>query len=294
VEGKFVRMRASAQTRMQEIAFNEANLTLATALALQEKLIAQGAEVLLTRSAPGMSAMGIGYSEWRETQFSSSIQYAIEIGLIDSAEAKYFRTKATEKEIFINLFNRLDLLARAKMINTFHPDLTMILHYNVDSKNWEQRDAEGYMYSGSENYCMAFVPGSFMFGELEKPVDRLAFLRLLITDDLAASTNLSGKVVEQFEKKLHVPPVKQSQQLTYLQNACIPIGGPGVFARNLTLTRLVYGPLCYGESLCQDHIIEAQALNKKDAEVAGIPASSRVIEVADAYYEGVMRYLGKG
>ena len=80
----------------------------------------------------------------------------------------------------------------------------------------------------------------------------------------------------------------------YLRNACILTESPGVYARNLTLTNLVQGPLCYGESLCQDNVVETLILNKKDIEVHGVPTSSRVQDVAKAYIQATIQFAEEG
>ena len=293
IEGKYVRIRPSAETGREEIAFFEPNLTLATAHLIQKQLLALGAEVLMTRQTPGVNTRGISFETWKQNYIEADLQRAHSLGLMDSSQVAYLQKEPTEKELFANLYNRLDLWDRAEKINAFSPDLTLIIHYNVGFDNWRQRDAEGYYPAGDENYNMAFVPGSFMAGELAKPADRMAFLRQLLTDDIAQSIALSKAVVSHMTQKLGVPPVPQDAPLRYLTIASLPTEAQGVFARNLTLTRLIKGTMCYGESLCQDEKNEALRLNQKDTIVAGVRVSSRVREVADAYVVGVVEYVEK-
>mgnify|MGYP001576610280 CR=1 FL=1 len=66
---------------------------------------------------------------------------------------------------------------------------------------------------------------------------------------------------------------------------------PGVFCRNLTLTRMVKGTLIYGEALYQDNINEYKLLNKKEITIDGIKISKRIEEVAEAYSEGIINYV---
>ena len=57
---------------------------------------------------------------------------------------------------------------------------------------------------------------------------------------------------------------------------------------------MIQGPLCYGESLCQDNVVEALALNKRDVEIGGIPTSSRLEDVAKAYIRTVISFAKEG
>ncbi len=293
IEGKYVRIRPTAATGMKEIGFFEPNLTLATAHLIRKQLLELGAEVLMTRLSSGVNTRGISFETWKREYIQTDLQRAYDLGFIDSSQVAYLQREPTDKELFANLYNRLDLWDRAQKINAFQPDLTLIIHYNVDSDSWRLRDEEGYFPASDKNanYNMAFVPGSFMAGELAKPEDRLALLRMILTDNVAQSITLSEAIVSQMTQKLGVPPVAQDAPLRYLEIASLPTKARGVFARNLTLTRLIKGPLCYGESLCQDGLEEALRLNQQDIVVAGIRAPSRVRAVADAYVAGVMEYL---
>ena len=119
-----------------------------------------------------------------------------------------------------------------------------------------------------ENYAMAFVPGAFMEGELDKPEDRIDFLRLLLNPkDLEASVRLSELFLKHSLALTEVPIVSPEQGLSYLSRASVLTRSPGVYARNLSLSRMIKGPLVYGESLCQDNSKESIRLNKKNLEV---------------------------
>jgi hypothetical protein len=100
-------------------------------------------------------------------------------------------------------------------------------------------------------------------------------------------------VITQFTDKLAVHPISENIHLPYLTKFCIRLA-KGVYARNLALTRLIHGPLCYGESLCQNHFEECIRLNAKDLEINGIRGPVRVIQVAKAYYDALRSFiLGK-
>ncbi len=269
----------------QSIAIVEGVLTLQTALILKHRLEEQGAKVMLTREKPNQTAFGITFKEWLEKKFKNAVDSSCKLNEINEQEKTFLLTKATQREMFRTYFNNLDMRQRAKKINEFAPDLSVIIHYNVDEKNTEWKKPT------EKNYNMVFTAGSFLKAELEKPIDRLSFFRLLLTDDTEQSTKLAENLINSFTGKLNVPPA-DSTVADYLTKYCIA-ESKGVYARNLTLTRLVKGVVIYGETLYQDNTAECIQLSKLNTEVYGIKTSARVRQVAEAYYEGIISYLKK-
>ncbi len=270
----------------QTIALAEGALTLQTALILKHLLEEQGAEIMLTRDKPNQTAFGITFKEWLSTHFKNSVDSSFRVNDITEKEKIFLLTKATQREIFRTYFNNIDMRERAKKINDFAPDLTVVIHYNVDEKN------TGWQKPSQNNYNMIFTGGSFLKDELEKPLDRLAFFRLLLTDDLPQSVKLAERLITSFTQKLNVP-VAEPSAADYLKMYCIPTNIDGIYCRNLTLTRLIKGVVIYGETLYQDNVNECIALSKSDTEIFGIKTSSRVKQVAEAYYEGIINYAEK-
>ncbi len=262
----------------------EGELTLATANILKTKLEEQGAKVMLTRTKPGISSFGIDYKKWKDSLFVRAVAGAYERGDIDFEEKNYLLTKANDTEIFRRFFLLEDLRERAKKINEFHPDLTVVIHFNVDetNSNWNKPT--------KKDYNMCFVGGGFTDDELEKPEDRLEFLRLLLTDDIERSVEFSTYMMESLVEKTGVPAAIDSNAV-YLRDNCMDTEVKGVFCRNLTLTRKVNGVICYGESLYQDNINECRALSKKEIKIDGMETSKRVGDVAAAYLEGILNYV---
>jgi len=288
LEGKYIKVRKGAQ--QLDINFWEADLTLATALMIQRELANKGAEVMLTRQLPGYSSMGIPYSEWKRRQMKKDLEAELRAGRITLEEKIYFQRRATDRDLFRRFFNQLDLRNRAKLVNAFKPHIVLIIHYNVDKDNWEKRDAEGYFQPGNANYCMAFVPGGIMSKELSTPEDRMYLLYALLTQNIQKSRTLASDFIEASVKHTQVEIVSPISGPDYLQAACRATPEAGVYARNLALTRMITRPLCYGESLCQDHWKEIQELSKAEIEIQGLTVSRRIQEVADAYVETVLNY----
>jgi N-acetylmuramoyl-L-alanine amidase len=262
----------------------EGELTLQTALLLKRKLEAQGVTVMLTREQPNISAFGIDFVKWTDSLYVNALEDAYKREDVSFEEKNYLLTKANNTEIFRRFFLLEDLRERARKINEFHPDMTLIMHYNVDetNTNWNKPT--------KKDYNMTFVGGGFNEDELVTPESRIEFLRLMLTDDIERSMDFSKYIIESLVQKTGVPAALDTNAI-YLRDNCMKTDLSGVFCRNLTLTRKVKGVVCYGESLYQDNINECKALSKKDVKIGEMETSKRVEEVAEAYFEGIMNYI---
>lgn len=251
------------------LAFNEGDLTFLTALYLKELLEKEGAEVFLTRTKREEGALSQNFFQFLQTH------------------PDLWLTQKTLTQLFRGVYNGVDLYARAEKINTFKPDVTVIIHYNAHDSQKEK-----YTSITDKNYNMVFIPGSFGEGELKEKKARYEFLRLLVTSDFTLSKQFSRIVLRKFNEHLQVPTVTPSDGTRYLETASIEVE-KGVYARNLALTRLVHGPLCYGESLVQNNLEEALRLSRLDTEIQGYPCSSRLKEVALAYFQAIQEFFVK-
>lgn len=278
MEKKWVEMKNPPVTLV------EGELTLATAMILKGKLEAQGATVMLTRDSANTSAFGIDFEVWMDSLFIKSVEDAYVRQDISFEEKNFLLTKAINLEIFRRFFLFEDVRERARKINAFRPDLTLIIHYNVDetNTNWNKPT--------KKNFNMAFVGGSFNEEEFSRPEDRIEFLRLLLTDDIERSVEFSKYMMESLVIKTKVPAALDSNAV-YLKDNCMKTDVSGVFCRNLTLTRKVKGVVCYGESLYQDNVNECKLLSKKEVKIGDVETSKRVEEVANAYFEGILNYI---
>lgn len=268
------------------ISISEGILTWKTANALAVLLRAEGAEVLMTRSKPALTAFGKSYAQWRKEDFGRTLDSLINEDPADQTLRKIKSGRIrSENAVFRNVFRDAELRKRAELINAFRPDLTVIIHFNVDEKNkpWD--------HPSPKNYCMTFIGGSFQCGELGDAERRFDFLRLLLTADIENSRKIAGITALEFSSELEVPLAK-IQDATYLSANCIYAGLPGVYCRNLSLTRLIQGPLVYGESLYQDNVKECLLLTKKAPLIAEGPQSisgiQRLDEVAEAYHKAIL------
>jgi N-acetylmuramoyl-L-alanine amidase len=288
LEQKFIRMnvpQANNELDSMAVGFAEGQLTWQTANLLALKLRNAGAEVIFTRNA-GMTAFGKTFAQWKNDDYRRTLDSLLKV---DPANQNLKDLKSgkmkEDRSIFRFVFRDAELRKRSEIINAFGPDLTIVIHYNVDETN------APWVKPTTKNYCMLFVPGSFEANELESSEDRFEFLRLLLTDDIEQSIEASDFVGKQFKEKLGVP-LAGPDDATYLNTSCMKARKQGVFARNLSMTRLVHGPIVYGETLYQDNRNEARMLadlNITDIQTR-MTTSKRVMQVADAYYEGVLQW----
>lgn len=256
----------------EKYTFFESKLVWFTAKILAQKLENLGAEVLLTRNDYSLTALDISFEDWYK-------QYV-------ANQKSRGQKPLPESYAFAKELKKKDFEARVEKINDFNPDLTMILHYNVDATNvrWKKPT--------QKNNSMAFVGGSIMQGELGKKKRRFHFLRLLLTKNIENSIVFSSKILESLENKLNIPIIPPKNQQSYLPKNCLQTDEKGVYARNLSLTREIFSTLCYIEPLYQDNAKELLFLNEKNLNFMGEKLPQRIDAVADSYFQGILVYLG--
>jgi len=268
----------------------EAELTFTTALFIKDTLEKLGATVLLTREKHGWTAFDKSYNDWIKDDLTDAVINDLRDGYISQATANKLLISNDKRYIYMAFFQRYELLQRAVKINQFRPHFTLIIHYNADSEN-RRWDAQGNQYPTKSNYNMTFVPGAYIAGEMQHKEQRLNFARILLSNQIERSIELSYFVGTRLSQRLNVPNYPENGSQLYMLKVANFTGFDGVYARNLALTRMINGPLCYGETLYQDNVDEIQRLANKTLEINGIKTSERVREVALGYFDGIMAYV---
>ncbi len=254
--------------RETSLQFDEGTLSYLTAIHLKDLLEKEGAIVFLTRKSIGEGALSLDFFDWLKEN------------------PQIWKPETTLQKLF-KQYNQLDLYARCAKINAFCPDLTIVIHFNA------QPGRDGLSSNSSvspTNFNMVFVPGAFSASELMDPENRYEFMRLLVTEDLYHSLDLSRSILAKLIENLHIPAVTSQDGARYLDIVCLKIE-EGIYSRNLTLTRLIHSPVCYVEALVQNNIDESLNLSRQDDVIGGIPCSSRIKEAAQGCYEGIQNYL---
>ncbi len=281
LEKKYIKMNVdSARGIYDSLQIAEGMLTMATAQLLKEKLEAEGAQTFSTR-VNGLNAFGISFDDWLTKYYATAVDSLYKLGRFTLKQKEWLLgPKALKRDKFREVFKDLELAKRAEIINKYNPDFTVIIHYNVDETNLEWNKPT------TKNFNMTFVGGAFMKSDLATIEKRFDFFRLLITDDLEKSIQLSGAVVKQFENTLNVKTAKITDA-KYLFKGCLPTTETGVYCRNLQLPRFIHSPIVYGETLYQDNLSECKLLNEESDKTK----NKRVQQVADAYYKGIVDYI---
>ncbi len=302
-EERFIDMELAHKDNMR-VQFDEGTLALMTAKILRCYLIQAGAEVLLTRDEPGQPVCYQSFSEWCNKEFNITdagdwlvpknqqriLDYLASAKVPGSSQqelkrridcikcASINKEHLIKQALFRLCYNFYDLIARADKINAFAPHTTIIIHYNAR----EIADAS------SSNYNLTFIPGNFLKGQLETDREHYEFMRLILNEDLERSLLLSTYITHNMQSKLDVPLMNSD----LYQPAISRRISSGVYCRNLFLTRLVHSPLCYGETLIQNNPEEAERLAQKTIPFNGVLVSARVVQVAQAYFQGICQYFG--
>ncbi|MFT5618862.1 MAG: hypothetical protein ACI85I_002097 [Arenicella sp.] len=269
---------------------DEGLINLETAVIAAIKLQKLGAEILLTRKKVSESAFGKSFFTWLNEDFRTWVKDDYEKGNLTKEKADYLRQKADAIYVYNQYFKPKELKARVERINRFKPDLTLAIGYNIDETNWLLRSSGDVLKPIHENYALVYVPGGFMAGELETPRDRMEFLRLMLTKDYKNSIKFAELLSLQFNYKLGTPPLSSKLDFEYLDENSIKVK-EGIYARNLSITRLVHGPVCYGVPLCLDNENEFLAIGKDELKVGKLTTSKRVEQVADAFVEAIKTYF---
>lgn len=299
MESRLVRMKAADVYTDKDIEFYEADLNYQTALFIREELQKLGANVLITRTYKS-GALGKGFSKWMREDAAGDILEAQRKKDIREEEYQKLTSSLldtaanTNRYNLFNFYKFLDLRARAHKINDFNPNVTLILHYN-GSEEGRPVNLDRYFKPVMDDYNMMFIPGAFMDDEIKKADHKLDFIRLLLSPDLENSALLADYMLENLEQQLKVPRMRNAPSKK-MDGSVINAQYPGVFSRNLYLTRAIRGTVVYAEALIQDNGSEAVKLSTKDVVVEDvnfnkIKASSRCKQVAHSYVLGIQQFL---
>ena len=286
VEQKFIDFSPSSSNLLKDtVRFNEGALTYQTATILKHKLEEQGAIVMVTRPQQNYTSFQITYDTWFVKRKKIVLDSLVKANNMD-AKRYAMLMKLPKQKLFWEFFRDFELGERARLINEFKPDATVIIHYNVDEKNTD------WINPTTKNYTMTFIGGGMTADNFSKTINKIHFLRLLLSDQLNQSEKLASLTVNQFNKELHIP-IAQKQDADYLRDNCLKTSSSGVFCRNLALCRMINSPLVYGEALYQDNIKECNQLCKNDYEINNQKVPKRIHETAMCYYQALSEYFSK-
>ncbi len=283
-EQKFIEFIPSAINHLRDtIRFNEGYLTFQTAQILKNFLLENGAEVMVTRPKQNFTSFQITYDDWFVNRKKIALDSLFRNESINANRYKILMG-LNKNKLFWEFFRDFELMERARIINNFDPDVTIIIHYNVDEKN---RD---WLNPTKKNFTMAFIGGGMTADNFSKTINKVHFLRLLLTTDLNESEKLASLTVKQFNEQMNIP-IAQKNDADYLRDNCVKAYENGVYCRNLALCRTIKSVLVYGECLYQDNENECLNLSKTDSVIYGEKTSKRIIEAANCYQKAIIEYF---
>lgn len=311
-EGVFERKFISYISSDQSIQFYESELNMKTALIMKQMLEKKGATVFVTRLSKQFPGK-IYFKEWIKGNYRKDLERLIQTGDLNKQKASLFN--ALDKRGKYLFFQRyIERPWRATEINKFRPHLTFMLHYNATGNHGRDK-ADKYneirkvlnkkdldnnsklqlieaisrrTHMEKDNYSMVFIPGAFMKNELADNKSKLHLLRLLLTNDMDNSKILSKILIQKFIEKINMMPV--GSWYGELENN-IPTRYKGVYARNLGMTRMVRGPVAFGEPFLQNNKKAIDLITESPVEFAGISAAPILIQTAKAYVEAAEEFI---
>ena len=181
-----------------------------------------------------------------------------------------------------DLFNQADLNARSDLMNQFHPDITLDIHYDALDKNATQ---------DKTNNTQVMIPGSFMADETGSRLSKaLALKELLEVNRWNASRALAVSLVHAVADSVKLPLLDDAQVGDSFKVE------DGVYARNLFICSHVrQGLMVYLEGFHYDHESEFKNLtiNNKTGTYHGIEFHypSRIEAVSAGITTGLLNYF---
>jgi N-acetylmuramoyl-L-alanine amidase len=273
---------------------SEGDLTLWTSLVTAKKLVALGATVILTRDREGTVSTN-SLENFDATPFVHSYFY----NSLDDWMAPYLEKPIDELKRIIRtapetqkafsekqrahfyIFGE-DLEARARLMDHYQPDITLVVHYDASKNDQLQNSVQS---------LEAFIPGAFRATETgSRKSKALALKHLLEVRRWNQTVELADQVTGAMSKSLAIPRLNKPEAFNGIRVK------DGVYTRNLFLTRrLLTGLMVYLECLHYDHVNEHTRLSIRDktlkynSETIAYP--SRIDDVANGIENGILSYF---
>lgn len=287
IEGKYV----SLSSNKDSCKIYEAKLTWLTAVVLKDFLEKNGATIFLTRPKLKLDSQNMTFQSWLLNYAEEDIDSLFKFSHIDKKQHQKLISHLSDtssinnRKVLFKYYNKIDIENRAKIINEFKPHITIVIHFNVDVNN------TGWTTPTNKNYNLAFVPGAFTKNELETKDEINDFNKLLFTPIIERSQILSNAILKHLNKNLKTPSLSDDSKIEYLTLYSLKSPFNGVYSRNLTLTRKINSPLCYGETLYQDNWEICNNLAKEDLDFEGHKINQTIFDIATGYFNGIKEYL---
>lgn len=273
---------------------SEGNLNLWTSLLTAQRLEKLGATVMLTREQAGPVSTEnfkqfdttpyinhFFYSsmdDWMAPYLEKSIDQ-VKATIKDAPSVQKAYSDAQRLQFFIS---GADLEARAKMMDTFNPDITIDVHFDASKTDQLQSHVQS---------LEAFVPGSFRKNETgSRKSKAFALKHLLEVRRWNQSVDLADHVTKMMSTALKIPRLNIPEGFSAIKVR------DGVYARNLYITRRALSSLViYLECLHYDHIKEHRRLSVLDRtgfyRAKSFRYPSRLDTISNSIENGILEYF---
>lgn len=273
---------------------SEGNLNLWTSLLTAQRLEKLGATVMLTREQAGpVSTENLktfdttpyinhffysSMDDWMAPYLEKSIDQ-VRSTIKDAPSVQKAYSEAQRLQFFIS---GADLEARAKMMDTFNPDITIDIHFDASKTDQLQSHVQS---------LEAFVPGSFRKNETgSRKSKALALKHLLEVRRWNQSVELADHVTKSMSTALKIPRLNIPEGFSAMKVR------DGVYARNLYITRRALSSLViYLECLHYDHIKEHRRLSFNDRSGSYRGKSfyypNRLDTISSSIENGILEYF---
>jgi N-acetylmuramoyl-L-alanine amidase len=283
--GTWSRLEKRHVEKLAGTAVREGDLSWAAARLVERALRARGVEVVLLRGPPPEVPYPTGadpaFDATTEAAFRLADQVPREapspLGLpwltpLGAVELRRQRTHLVETGPF-ELYTRFDLRRRAKAAETFAPDLTVSLHWDLTESG--------------RNGVLVFVPGNAVAGDLGSASQRFWAFRRVLDGTSAETLRVARAFARSLMRHFDLPAMTADDFPEAKANWRTLDAGLGVFARDLAVPRRTPGLVMVLEGPCVNHPDEYRRLLGTEVEVDGRRYPARVQQYADAVLEGL-------
>lgn len=284
----YVRLHRDSAGLNSDIELLESELNLHCSIMISHWLKQMGAEVIESRTEVTESLTH--FSKWLKDSPSYWTNIALNKGWIDQREVNLYQYETNPIEL-IGLFKKLNLRQRAERINFFKPDLTISISFNA-SEEASLRSPGLYSPITKENACVAVVGGAYHLDEFKEPEHVVQLFFQLLSEDHDVSLLYADAILGDFSTKMMIRKLTDVSKHPYMRNNTVPTNYPGVYTRNLFITRSVYSPSLVIYPVFQNNIDEARLLKDKSITfetVNGlkIKTSMRLLEISQVLAEAI-------
>lgn len=267
----------------------EAAANLIVARLLRQRLETLGATVLMVKNdlQPVTTMRPEDFRQQAQREVARSLSGDPVFANMPPLLQQAYRADLVRKRMELLFYRHDEIGARAEIVNSWKPDVTLCIHFNA--KDWTLEKDK----LTEDNRLVVFVHGNYLPSELQSEEGKLALFAKLLEGSAPTELKLADCISRALAKSTGLaapnkhPSDGSSGWLQISEN-------PYVYARNLLANRLFKGPVIYIEPYYQNNRIVYQRILAGDyegeREIAGQKFRSIFREYADGVVEGLLQF----